>query len=516
MLYASAACYDSNVPYLTAPTAPVPTPSGVDNDVSGLFAASRIDMTIGISGFLSIAVGMARDGAIFTFTEPRTVLYPLGVEPMPSTSGSIWPQEYTNIRQAQQILAILPTVTPAYTSVQTASITGVVQTLMAYNYMLVAEAHDTLGIALLPANITLSSLPPGVCNRDAWSEITALLDSGEKNLETAGSLAPTSVLKLPTGFLGVGTASGPPTTLGSFASFNRALAAKAHMEWAYAIARSSGASAPTPTSPGSPNVDALTAAMADLDSSAMFDSTGAALSPTSPGGFIPSARVVTHDFSGLTNDVPNPVAANISTIAVLRDFLADVDTAHDLRFKAKFIINPYPVQEPTYNPAALITAFDPATGRDSTYSYTYNMYPTESSPMPILRDEGLTLIAAQIQMGLGNYAKALTYVNLVRTTVGGLPAFPGSVASSYTSMRDSLMKEQRVSTTWESSADRTIAIRMYGLAAVADTTWGTPGHPNEAPGVSSGDTHITLEPIPIAETNGRNGTFTTTCTSPIP
>ncbi len=62
------------------------------------------------------------------------------------------------------------------------------------------------------------------------------------------------------------------------------------------------------------------------------------------------------------------------------------------------------------------------------------MYPSTNSPIPILRDEGLTLMAAQIQMGLGNYTKALALVNLVRTIVGGLPALPASTASSYTSV----------------------------------------------------------------------------------
>jgi len=78
------------------------------------------------------------------------------------------------------------------------------------------------------------------------------------------------------------------------------------------------------------------------------------------------------------------------------------------------------------------------------------------------------------------------------------------------------MKEQRSSMVWESSADRVIALRMYGLAAVADTTWGTIGHANEDPSVTTGDTHITLEPIPATEIDGRGGSFVTTCTSPVP
>ncbi len=78
------------------------------------------------------------------------------------------------------------------------------------------------------------------------------------------------------------------------------------------------------------------------------------------------------------------------------------------------------------------------------------------------------------------------------------------------------MKEQRISMVWESSADRVIAIRMYGLATVADTTWGTTGKANEDPSVTSGDTHITSEPIPATELDGRGGTFVAACTSAVP
>jgi hypothetical protein len=508
------ACKDSNVPFLTAPTSVAASPAGIQNALSGMYAGMRIDMNNGIAGFLSVAVGMARDGAIFTNTEPRTVEYPLGVLNFPHTSGSVWAQEYQNIRQGQQILAALPNVSPTYSPAQLAALNGVVQTMIAYNYLLIAETHDTNGLAILSPQVRLGTPAPAVCLKDAWSYIAAYLDTAEKNLETAGAVAPP--VTLPNGFQGVGAASGPANAVGSFASFNRALAAKAHLEWAYAIARANAGSAPTPTSAGAPNLAALNAAMADLDSSAMYDSTGSVLAPTAPGGFKPDAHTVMHDYSAASGDFINPVFNNIGTEAVLNDFLADVDTAHDLRFKAKFVHNPNPVQQQLYNPIALTTVFDAAIGHDTTYSYLYYMYPNTNSPIPILRAEGLTLIAAQIQMGLGNFAKALALVNQVRTIVGGLAPLPASVATSYTTMRDALMKEQRVSMAWESSADRTIAIRMYGLAAVADTTWGTTGKANEDPNVNTGDTHVTMEPIPATELNGRGGTFSTTCTSPAP
>ncbi len=494
-LGALAACTDSNVPFFTAPTSVPNSPAGIQNAIGGVFASLRSDIGSTEYGFLFIMGDYARDGAPFLNTNPLTISYPLGLNVTPNAEGGIWAQEFQNISEARQVIATIPNVAPTYTAQQAAALVGVVQTLEAYNYMIVLEAHDTLGASIMSVPISASP-PPALCMKDVWRYVVTLLDSANTSLGTAGAVAPP--LKLPPGFAGVGTSSAPSTAVGSFASFNRALAAKANLELAYAIARSPGGSAPTPTTPGAPDHSALAVAAADIAASAMYNPS--VLAPMTPGGFTPGSYAVTLDFSAISGDLPNPINANLGILALLNDFVADVDTANDLRWKAKIVVNSNAVQEPQYNVVA--SQFQPG------------MYPSPSSPIPLVREEQLVLWNAQIQMGLGNYAQALTLVNLVRTTVGGLPALPGSVASSYTSIRDSLMKEQRISTTYEMSEDRTIAIRMYGLAAVADTTWGTPGSPNEDARVTTGDFHTTINPVPTAELNGRGGTWTTTCSSP--
>ncbi len=482
------ACKDSDVPFLTAPTTVDATPTGIGNAITGLFAASRIDIANFAGTVQTIAAGFARDGGIFNNADATLLQFSLGVFPPPAFESGIWAQEYTNIREAQQILTVLPNVTPAYSAAQSASIIGVTQTMQAYNYMLVAEAHDTLGLAILSTNLTESQVAPAVCLKDAWLYIVALLDSANTQLNTAGAVAPP--VKLPPGFGGVSASSGPGSTGGSFASFNRALAAKANLELAYAYARTptNGSAAPTPSSAGTPNSGALTTALTDLEGSAMWDTT--ALAPTAPGAFAPDAHTVVFDFSAGSGDIVNPIQGSIGTEAQLNDFVADVDTANDLRFKAKFIVNPNPVQLPLYNIVAS--------------KYLYYMASLPAAPIPITRNEELTLIAAQIELGMGNYGQAVALANIVRTRVGGLP--PAVVSAVYAPARDFLMKEQRISTTWEASADRTIAIRMYGMAALSDTTW-----LHEDPSVTSGDPHTTVMPIPSSELNGRGGTFVTSC-----
>ncbi len=131
---------------------------------------------------------------------------------------------------------------------------------------------------------------PPYCNQDVWKYIVALLDSANDSLNVAGSIS--LPVQVPPGFASVGATAGPGTTPGAFAAFNRALAGKANLELAYAIARSTPGTHPTPTSPGSPNVAALTAAAAELDSSALYDP--AAITPPNAGPFSLDAHGVYH------------------------------------------------------------------------------------------------------------------------------------------------------------------------------------------------------------------------------
>ena len=145
--------------------------------------------------------------------------------------------------------------------------------------------------------------------------------------------------------------AGPSATVGTFASFNRALAAKANLELAYAIARTpTAAHAATPTTPGTPDAASLTAAMTALTASAMYSP--AQLAPDPAGGFTPGPYVVTHDYSSNSGDVVNPINGESGTLAQLNDFVAAVDTVHDLRWKAKFAMNLNTVQQRLYNPVA--------------------------------------------------------------------------------------------------------------------------------------------------------------------
>jgi hypothetical protein len=120
--------------------------------------------------------------------------------------------------------------------------------------------------------------------------------------------------------------------------------------------------------------------------------------------------------------------------------------------------------------------------------------------MPIIRSETLALIEAEILLGLGNNAGALALVNDVRTEVGGLA--PVNL-STFTDIRNQIMKEQEISTIMEGGADRLISIRMYNMAEQADTTW---LHTSFAK-----DAHTIVFPITAEELSGRGGTWSPSC-----
>jgi hypothetical protein len=465
------ACKDSNVPFFTAPTSVPNSPPGIQNAVTGLVSGSRLDLF----SYIVDATGFGRDGANYTNTEPRFITYELGLIPIDPAWASTWANSYANILQSHQIIATLPSVVPAYSTAQAKALTGVVQTIEALNYMIILEDHDSAGMAILPQ--TPTSAPPAFCARDGWKYIVALLDSANTALAAAGGVA--LPVTLPSGFNAVNASAT------AFSAFNRALAGKAGLQYAYAIARGPGGSAPTPTQPGSPDLTALLRADSAITASALLDTSK--LGPNPAGGFTPDAYSVLHNFSAVSGDQVNPVNQNIGTYIVLNEIPSEQDTINDLRWKTKFLANPHAVQQPGYAAAAS--------------PYIYNMYSTPGAFIPIVRDEELTLVRAQIQIGLQNYTAAAALINAVRHKVGGLA--PLTIGATYTETRDALLHEQQISTAFEASGDRMISIRMYAVSSLVDKSW--------ASDTAFHDLHTDVNPIPFAETAARGGSFSLSC-----
>jgi hypothetical protein len=488
-LITATACSDSVVPFFDAPTSVPTSTTGIQNAITGLFASTRIDVSV----YITYAGSFGRDIFEFQGASPGTFGGVAGLNPLSSAGPTgVWDNEYLQIKQVNNIIASVAKV-PAYSSQQAAAIVGVAQTIKALNFMMLAETRDTLGIPLYA--VVSNPIDPPYCNKDVWQYIVALLDSGLANLNTAGTI-PLPVL-LPLGFASVAQAAAPSTAPGAFAAFNRALAGKAGLQYAYAIARNAAGTHPTPSSAGNPDATALTRADSALNASALYDPS--AIAPPVAGNFPLDPHGVYHTFSGQSGDRQNDFVASFFLYNALFDLQFDVDTLHDVRWQNKFIVDPQPVELSQYAGTSDAKNFLP--------------YAAVGSPIPIVRAEELALVRAQIQLGLGKLANAVALVNQVHMQAGGFGG-PLSIALTYTAVRDSLLKEQRISTVFEASGDRMIALRMYGLEAVAYTRWKATAGPDATVDAGLGspvEYHTTVAAIPIQELSSRGGQWNLTC-----
>ena len=245
VIVALAACEDHVVPYFTAPTSVPNSPTGIKQAVLGLFSYTRNDQSTNRARELIVrargrefhehrpAFDRVRPG--YQADSRRGLVIDVGARVRKHSRGARDPGGAAQYE-------------PRLFAAQFAGLAGVVQTIEALNYLIVVWAHDSLGVAIMQSpNATIPAA--AVCLKDGLQYIVALLDSGNTALNTAG--ATPFPFALPPGFAAVGAVAGPSTVAGSFASFNRALAAKAGLELAYAIAHQSGA-APDTINPGSP------------------------------------------------------------------------------------------------------------------------------------------------------------------------------------------------------------------------------------------------------------------------
>jgi starch-binding outer membrane protein, SusD/RagB family len=484
-LVALSACKDTNVPFFNAPTSIPATKTGIQNTVTGVLAASRID----IFNYVTWMYGFGRDATQFQGTESRFVTELLGktaIQPDDFIGATVWDNQFRNAKTLNDMVTTLPKVT-SYTPADVETMTGVAQTLKAFQFMLVAETHDTLGVPIGGITAPATSPAPILCNKDVWAYITALLDSGDVALTAAGGNA--LPVALPAGFNAVSS------TATTFDAFNRALAGKAYLEFAYSTGR------PTDTvSVGTPNAGALAKADAAIAASALYNP--AALAPPIAGQPVISAdpNGVYINFSGAAGDVQNPFTVAGATLYYVNNFTPDLDNT-DNRVTGKLIPNPQTNGQTTY--AGLAMPCDATTLGTAVCAgavgVTYGEYPTVSAPVPIIRNEGLNLYRAQVHIGQGDFAGALVFINNVRVNVGGEAPYGAGVAASYVLIRNALLHEQRLSTTYEASGDRTISLRMYNLARSRLTTFG------------AGDLHTTLIPISKTESDARSGNLSVSC-----
>ncbi|MEO7360546.1 MAG: RagB/SusD family nutrient uptake outer membrane protein, partial [Gemmatimonadaceae bacterium] len=333
-----------------------PNAATVNTTVAGVLAGSRAGAgtwasTLGVFGREILNL----DGA-----EPRNVLALLigPLEPGGFGTDAGWSNSYRNLRNAYTVLGVVDAV-PDYTPAQKSGVKGFVKTFMALEYMNQLRVRDTFGLVFdVPKNPT--ELGVFITRDEAYTKTAALLDEAKTDLAAAGTAFP---FTLTTGFTGFNTPS-------TFLRVNRGLKARLEVyrgRW----------------------TDALTA----LGES--FISTAAG----TPASF---ATGVYHVYTTASGDATNPLydPAPRALVAV-PEFLTDArlrsDGSRDLRATSKVVVGTV-----TLATQGISSNVRPI------------VYPTNVTPIAIIRNEELILLRAEANIGLGNRAAAIADLNFVR------------------------------------------------------------------------------------------------------
>jgi hypothetical protein len=330
--------------------------------------------------------------------------------------GDHWGDQYAAIREANLILAVLPTASDLTAEEQSAT-SGYVKTIQALNYLLILNTHTQDSIPIVTDTSVTAAPAPFSTNAAAYDHVTALLEQGKTELLAGGLAFP---FPLPPGFTGFNTPA-------SFTTFNRGLRARV------AVYRGDFAAAQT--------------ALAESFINA-------------PGGLDVGVYM---DYGTGAGDLANPLSLdprageNFAHPSLLTGAQLQADgVTPDQRFVNKIVTR------------------DPTTLDNLTSSLGWNRYPTPTTPIPIIKKEELILLRAEAAIGLSDLGSALTDINIVREQSGLLPPLGGFADAN--AAIDELLYNRLYSLMFE-GAHRWIDARRYGRLATLPldrTTGATP------------------------------------------
>ncbi len=366
-----------------------PTPTKIAQSAQGLLVGSRLQQGTQ-NGYVSLLGIVGRESYNFDPADPRFIVEML-IGPLdggsPAFGGNLFGAPYANIRNANILLAALDVVA-GMSAAQKSATKGYARTIQALDYLYVINTRDTYG-SPLEVSIAPTGPPAAIASKaDIFAHIAKLLDDGLVELQAGGTAFP---FELSPGFAAASTPE-------DFAKFNRAV--KARVE-AY---RGNYAAS-------------LTAVNASfIDTSA------------------PLTLGVYHSYSTGSGDLSNllfdPTGRAIVAHPSIR---ADAERKPDGTLDAR---------------ALRKTAIIPSrTVQGVSSDLVFSIYESNTAPVPIIRNEELILLRAEARFFTGNVAGALSDINFIRTTSGGLAA-RGAFANA-ADFTTELLKQRRYSLMFE-------------------------------------------------------------------
>ena len=396
-----------NIPnYNAVATTTTPDIALIQNLASGILAAERRN----IGQYYNDTGVLGRESLNYFSTDGRTVTNYLSVAQLDNAgfaSGG-WDGRFTVMRNSLNFIAIVDKA-GFLTAAQKSAAKGFAKTFRGLEVLYLLQTRDTIG---MPVDIDLATnkAQPFVSRDSAYKFGLALLNDGAADLAAGGAAFP---FNLPSGFA-------PFSTPANFLKLNRAFASRFGV---YYATLGGGAAA-------------FTAALTAVNASFINSAAGADLTV---GAY--------WNFSSAAGDALNGLSVPVSPDQVAHpSIVTDAQSnagVPDLRVAAKTRTIP-----PKSPPGAA--------GIPSTVGW--RLYPTNTTFMPIIRNEELILLRAEANIGLNNLAAALTDINFVRVNSGGLAPL-GAFADANAAIT-AVLYEKRYSLMWEGS--RWVDVRRYG------------------------------------------------------
>lgn len=421
---------------ITNPNVPSVASASTDPQALQLQATGLLrQMRNGRGAFLTSTGRFGREAYVYTPQEGRnTSAYLIGISGANKLDPSgfaveNWATQYGNLRDIFNFKNSAAAST-SLTAEQKNAAQGFAKTLEALELLYVISTRDTLGL-IVEIKQNASDVAPFVTRDSGYKYILATLDDAAANLQAGGAAFP---FTLHSGFSGFNTPS-------TFRQFNRAIAARAA---AYYATSGGGATAWQ---------RALTALSASFINTAA--STRAALDVG------PS-----HPYSTASGDANNPVNQATNT-----DLYAHMSIQSDAQRKA----NGDPDDRFTAKIGTRASRTAPQ-GLGIASTLGFNMYPTASNSLPIIRNEELLLLRAEALLATGDKAGAIAIINQIRASSGGLAASTLTTASTDADVLTELLYNKRYSLLLE--GHRWIDMRRYGRLnqLPLDLTSGTNAH----------------------------------------
>ena len=382
------ACGDITVPDYNNPSIEEletnPTPAAVRAAATGLLVGARLGITER-TGYVGMLGVVGRESYTLDASDPRYVSELLQ-GPLTNSGAfgaGMWNARYANIRNANILLTAVERVA-GMTDAEKEAIRGFAKTIQAMDFLLVINTRDVNGAPIDVAG-PIAEVGGFESKAAVFAHIVSLLDQGRTHLQAGGAAFPFS---LSSGFADFNT----PAT---FIQFNRALRARVDVY-----------------------LGQYAAALTALSQSFIV-----------PGGDL--RRGAYHEYS-TASGAPNELNSNLIYARPQLVTAAQLQPGGAVDRRVTEKIGPHPT---------------PRSQQGVSSDRAFLLYPTTSTPVPIIRNEELILLRAEARWFTGDRPGAMLDLNDVRTRAGGLA--PLAQPATDAAFIDALLYERRYSLLFE-------------------------------------------------------------------